>query len=87
MNENTSDGENQDWEKILDGIDFNGTPDKEMPLEETLKPPLDPRTQSLIDKQVEKTEKWLQKNHPPKPPKTKEPRQLKEDPPDSGTFI
>lgn len=83
MNEDTSDSENQDWEKILDGIDFNGTTDKEMPLEEALKPPLDPRTQSLIDKQVEKTKKWLEKNHPPKP---KEPRRLKEDP-DSGTFI
>lgn len=37
-----------------------------------------------LDRECEKGRKWLQKNHPPKPPK--KPRQLTEDP-DSGTFI
>lgn len=82
MNEETSDNEIEDWKKFLDGIDFNGPPSQE-PRKKTPNFPRDPQGQWLLDREVEKTKKWLQKNYPRKP---KEPRQLKEDP-DSGTFI
>ncbi|QLE46676.1 hypothetical protein FD723_41555 (plasmid) [Nostoc sp. C052] len=90
MNEETSDSEYQDWKKLLDGIDLNGTPGKETLLEETLlkKTPTgsfespNQRLRRELEREAEKGRKWLQKNYPPKP---KEPRQLKQDP-NSGDF-
>lgn len=85
MTEIASDFEKQELKKILDGINFNGSHGKGIPLEERsgLFESPDQMLRHELKRDCEKTEKWLQKNYPHK---TKQPRQLTEDP-NSGTFI